>query len=124
MAPNLDWRDLAAMLPLWLSNPLMWVGLFLWTRRCYRASAVTALFAVIAGSFLPGKPGEFEFIPGLEVDAGYYVWLGSMLMLLEFSIVGIVAKARNRSSIPLMEDDPHILQELAEPSTGITEHPR
>lgn len=102
----LDLGDVPYILPLWLSNPLLWAGLFLWTRRWFRVSAIAGILALIGGSLLAGKKGEIIFGPAgafqadSGIGAGYFVWLSSMLMLVVFSILGaIMAKGRNRASL-------------------------
>lgn len=104
--PLLDRADLPYILPLWLSNPLLWAGLFLWTRRWFRASALAGILALIGGSLLPGRKGEIIFGPAgaFQADsgmgAGYFVWLSSMLILVAFSIHdAMMAKGRNRVSL-------------------------
>jgi len=95
-SPALSPPELLSILPMWLSNPFLWAGIVLWAKGRWRWSAFAGMLAMIGGSLLPDRPGTFVFLPGgiFRADngllAGYFVWLGSMLVLVVFSIVRIL----------------------------------
>jgi len=104
--PTLSLRDFLYILPLWLSNPLLWVGVVLWTMYRWRASAIVGVLALIGGTFLPDAHGSVDFLLAgiFRTDcgflAGYFVWLGSMLMLVGFNILRMVI-VKSPSSAPV-----------------------
>jgi hypothetical protein len=69
----------------WLANPIFWLGLTLFVLGQGLAAATAAMVAVLLGS-------RYVFNPGVIV--GYYVWLGSMALLLFAGVILVVGEGR------------------------------
>jgi hypothetical protein len=72
---GLSARDLGMFVP-WLANPALWVGMIaLFRGRPRRAAAAGAVALPLALAFLLAKDS------GDHLQAGYYAWAGSMVLL-------------------------------------------
>jgi hypothetical protein len=65
--------------PMWLANPVFWLGLVMLSRREYRSASHAGMIALVLAL------SECWMFSG-ELKAGYYVWAGSMAVL---ALVGL-----------------------------------
>jgi hypothetical protein len=65
--------------PMWLANPVFWLGLVMLSRREYRSASHAGMIALLLAL------SECWMFSG-ELDSGYFVWAGSMAVL---ALVGL-----------------------------------
>ncbi len=74
--------------PMWLANPVFWLGLVLLHRREYRSAGHAGMIAVLLAL------SECWMFSG-ELGVGYFVWVGSMAAL---TLVGLFGEPRDGPS--------------------------
>jgi hypothetical protein len=65
---------LVVTIPMWLANPLFWLGLALLMRRQWHGARFYGLLAVVLGL-------SESWMYGKELAVGYILWVGSMVLL-------------------------------------------
>jgi hypothetical protein len=69
--------------PMWLANPVFWLGLVLLSRREYRSASTAGIVALLLAL------SECWMFSG-DLGVGYFVWVGSMAFL---ALVGLFGES-------------------------------
>ena len=82
VAAAFGWSPAFPLQLLWIANLLMWVGIICFLYRRFRVATWLSSLAILSAltTFFYSRD------PGSEILVGYYLWVGSMVVLLVGSI--------------------------------------